>query len=549
MGEYLDVAFKNGTVVTMDAADTVAQAAGVKGREIAFVGSNADISARIGPGTRVINLSGRSLVPGFIDTHVHPIFSGLFGDDEEADIIYTGARNCKSIGDVLTLVRKAAAKRRPGEWISMMGYDQNSVAEKRHVTLAELDEAAPDNPVQCMRSCGHICIYNSRALAAIGVRSAADAAKYPQNEIVVEDGRLTGMVKEHTHFLLWSRVAYSEERQLRALLRSNDRLLSCGITSVHDPGEFGAISYRLMRDCCRDRRFKPRAYMMLHSVYGKAFSKADVDAFLQLGLQSGVGDEYFRFGSCKFMLDGGTSGPSCATRRPYSHAPDMPGILGWERDETADYIARINEAGCQCTAHAVGDLAVEFMVEGYEKAFRENPRPEARHRIEHCAITDKSLIERMARLNICPSCNPAFLTVNGSNYTRYYGERMRFFTALRDMIDAGLKVSIASDGPSGPVHPSALLDGCVNRVDRLTGEVLDRTQAVTLREALRLYTRNGAYCSYEESRKGSVERGKLADLVVLSEDVVTLPPERIPELQADLTMIDGIVEYEAAAHR
>ncbi|MDR2631459.1 MAG: amidohydrolase [Spirochaetaceae bacterium] len=539
-----DMVFKNGRVLTVDAEDRVVEAAGVKGNRIVFAGADTEAEAFIGPGTKVFDLSGRSLLPGFIDTHFHPILTGLFGDDPEAAIIFTGQRNCKSIEDILNLVRKAAARRQRGQWISMMGYDQNKVAEKRHVTREELDQAAPHNPVQCMRGCGHVSVYNSLALASIGVETAADAAKYPPNEIVLEGDRLTGIVKDHTHFLIWSRVDYSEEQQVRALERSNDLLLRNGITSIHDPGECGKTSYRIMSRYCRQRKFKSRTYMMLHSIYGKPFSQALVDHFLALGLESGIGDDYFRLGTCKFMLDGGTSGPSCATREPYSHDPKLPGILGWEREETAAYIAKINEALCQCSAHAVGDLAVEFMVEGYEKAFQRLPRPEARHRIEHCTLTDQDLIRRMAKMNICPSCNPGFITVNGSNYTRYYGKRMRYFTALRSMIDAGIRVSISSDAPSGPVEPAALLDGCVNRIDRLTGEAVDRNEAITLMEAVRLYTYNGAYGSYEEDRKGSIEVGKLADLTVLSEDLTSLPPERISELRVELTMIDGEIEFE-----
>jgi predicted amidohydrolase YtcJ len=391
---------------------------------------------------------------------------------------------------------------------------------------------------------GHVCVYNAKALAFIGVHSAADAAKFPLNEVVVANGELTGMVKDHTHFKIWSHVDYTQAQQAEALARSGKRLLENGITTIHDPGEFDGPSYKLLQRSCKDRTFKTRVYAMLHSVYGKENAKNNVGNFIGLGLESGLGDAFFKLGTCKFMLDGGTNGPSCATRAPYSHDPDMPGIIGWERAETAEYIAMINAAGCQCSAHAVGDLAIEFMVEGYEKAFETLPRPEARHRIEHCAITDPDLIDRMARMNICPSCNPSFLTISGSNFVKYYGERMDYFIALRSMIDAGIKVSISSDSPSAPFSPAAMLDGCVNRTDRTTGETVDQRQAITIEEALRLYTWNGAYSSYEEDEKGSIEVGKLADLVVLSEDILALPSEQIQDVRTDLTMIDGVIEYE-----
>ncbi len=541
---YVDIAFKNGRVITVNSDDKIEEAVGIKGNRIVFVGSNEDLEKITDSTTKIIDLGGRTLCPGFIDTHYHPILNGFFGNDEDAAIINTGYANCKSIKDILALIKKAAAKRPAGQWISMMGYDQNRIEEKRHITIEELDEAAPNHPVQCMRTCGHVCIYNSKALEAIGVKEAADVLKYAKDEIVVENGKLTGMVKDHTHFHLWSKVVYTEEQQIAAAMKSNRLLLENGVTSVHDAGECDAPSYKIMQRLCREGRFKPREYMMLHSIFGKPVSLEDNDHFLALGLESGIGDAHFKIGTCKFMIDGGTSGPSCATRQPYSHDPDMPGILGWEREETADYIKKLNDAGCQISSHAVGDLAVEFMVEGYEKAFLTNPRPEARHRIEHCTIVDQDLIDRIAKLNVCPSANPGFIAWNGRNYTKYYGERMKYFTALRSMIDAGVMVSIGSDAPSGPIGSMTILDACVNRCDRVTDEPVDQTQAISILDAIRLYTYNGAYSSYEEAAKGSLEVGKYADMIILSEDILSCPKEGIKDLKIDMTMIDGVIEFE-----
>lgn len=540
---YIDFAFINGTVITVNERDDIVEAVGVKGNRIVFVGNNQELLSLIDDKTKTIDLKGRSLIPGFIDCHYHPILNGFFGSTEAAAIIDTSFDNCPSIEDILNLVKKAVKTRSPGAWISMMGYDQNSVLEKRHITREELDDAAPNNPVQCMRTCGHICIYNSLALKEIGVETAEDVKKYPKNEIVVKNGQLTGMVKDHTHFLLWSKVDYTEEQQIGAALKSNDLLLENGITSVHDAGELDAPSYKIMQRLCKERRFKPREYMMLHSIFGKPFSLADNDHFMALGLETGLGDQYFRIGSSKFMIDGGSGGPSAATREPYSHKPDMPYILGWERQETAEYIKRINDAGCQATAHAVGDLAVEFMVEGYEKAFATNPRPELRHRIEHTAIVDEDLVKRMAKLNLSPNCNPGFIAWNGRNYEKFYGERMKYFMALRTMIDAGVNVCIGSDAPSGPIKSMEILDACVNRVDRVTDEAMDQTQCVEVLEALRLCTLNGAIASFEEDIKGSIELGKLADLVILSHDILAWPKENIRQVQVELTMVDGIIEY------
>lgn len=540
---YIDIAFIHGKVITVNANDDIVEAVGVKGDKIVYVGSSDELLSIASESTQIIDLKGRTLMPGFIDCHYHPILNGLFGDGQGAAIINIAYDQCRSIEEILLLIKKAAAIKEPGERISLMGYDQNIIKEHRHPTLDELDAAAPENPVQCMRACGHICIYNSKALAAIGVYTARDASFYPENEIVVENGKLTGMVKDHTHFLIWSKVCYTNEQQTEAAIKSNQLLLRNGITSVHDAGEFGPASYKIMQRLCRERKFKPRVYMMLHSVFGKSFSEEENQHFLSLGLETGLGDAYFRIGCSKFMIDGGSSGPSCATREPYSHDGEMLGILAWKRQETADYIKMLNDAGCQATAHAVGDLAVEYMVEGYEDAFSTNPRPELRHRIEHTAIVDEDLIARMKKLNIFPCCNPGFIAWNGSNYARYFGQRMKYFMALRSMIDAGVNVCLGSDAPSGPLSPLTIIDACVNRIDRTTNEPVDQTQCMSVMEAIRLYTINGAMASVEEDIKGSIEVGKLADMVVLSENILTFPKEKIIDIHVDLTMIGGIIEF------
>ncbi|NLY09140.1 MAG: amidohydrolase [Tissierellia bacterium] len=544
----LTLAFINGVVFCSnpDNLKETYEAVGINGKYIALLGSTEDILEKTDSDTEVIDLRGRLLTPGLIDSHFHPILAGLFGTDEDAAIINTNIKYVDSIAGILELANLAAKKRGPGQWISMMGYDQNSVKEKRHITLKELDQAAPDNPVQCMRTCGHICIYNSKALEHIGVYSAKDASKYPPGEIVVENGELTGMVKDHTHFKLWSYVEYSDEQQIQAALSSETKLLESGITSIHDPGETDKQAYHIMQKLCTERTFKPRSSMMLHSIFGKEQSKKDNEHWFNLGFITGLGNEYFRVGASKFMIDGGTSGPSSATRKPYSHDELMPGILGWNREEVADYIEKIHLADCQATAHAVGDLAIEFMVEGYEKAMAKHPEKSyLRHRVEHCTIVDEDLIERMARLDICPSTNPGFIFWNGSNYIKYYGERMKYFSALKSMMDAGIKVSIGSDSPSGPVESVIMLDSMVNRVDRNTGEKVDSYQCVSIEEALHAYTYNGAYSTFEEDIKGSLAIGKLADLAVFSENLLALPNEDIINVIVDFTVLDGKIVYSS----
>ncbi|HAK46151.1 MAG TPA: amidohydrolase, partial [Spirochaeta sp.] len=496
-----DIVFINGQVITVDEKDDIAEALAVKANKIVFVGSGAEINDLIDDKTEVIDLVGRTLMPGIIDSHFHPILGGLLGVELNAAMINTYFVNCKSLKEMFGVLKKAVALKKPGEWVSMMGYEPLLLPEQRHPTIEELDELAPDNPVHCMHGGGHICMYNTRALEYLGVFKPEDADKYPEDEVEVIDGRLTGMVRGHTHFKLWGMVDYTEEQQAKAAMKSHEAALAAGITSVHDAGECDKPSYHIMQKLCRRGKFRIRSYMMLHSIFGKPFSKEDNAHFMELGFMTGLGDEHFRMGSCKFMIDGGSGGPSCATREPYSHDPELPREKGWEREEVADYLREINDAECQATAHAIGDLAVEYMVEGYEKVFINNPRPDLRHRIEHSTLVDQDLIDRMAKMNICPSVNPGMLTTIGANYARFYGERMKYLIALRSMLDAGVKVSIGSDYPSGPIGIHTI-DGAVNRYNRSSELQLDQKQCVSVLEAVRCATLHGAYMSFEDAIKG-----------------------------------------------
>ena len=547
---YLDIAFKNGSVITVNAKDEIAQAVGVKGNKIVFVGTNEEIDQLIDEKTQVIDLKGRTLMPGINDSHYHPILNGMIGTDLDSAMVDTGFAQAKDIPSVLAILKAVTDTKAPGKWVSSMGFEATLLKEQRYPTLEELDAVAPNNPLQAITCNGHNAIYNSKALEYLKVYTAEDAKKYPEGEVVVADGKLTGEVRGHTHFWLWGQVEYTEPQQRKAAMKSQKQCLELGITSVGDMGECDAPSYHIMQKMCRDGDFKIRSYMALHSIFGKHYSLEDNEHWMKLGFVTGLGDEHFRVGPCKFMIDGGSGGPTCYTREPYSHDPSAPSERGWEREETWDYIKKVDDAECQCTAHAMGDGAIEFMVEGYEKAFEACEDKEAfkarRHRIEHCMLVDQDLIDRMAKMNICPSVNAGLQIRNGKNLARFYGpKREKFLGALKSMMEAGVVCSLHSDAPSGPVG-FEMIDGAVNRYDLRQGYQCDMSQAVTVLQAIRCCTYNAAYQSYEEKIKGSIEVGKLADLIICDRDILAIDTHELHNVKVDLTMIDGKVEYQRA---
>ena len=545
---YLDIAFKNGSVITVNAKDEIAQAVGVKGNKIVFVGTNEEIDQLIDEKTQVIDLKGRTLMPGINDSHYHPILNGMIGTDLDSAMVDTGFAQAKDIPSVLAILKAVTDTKAPGKWVSSMGFEATLLKEQRYPTLEELDAVAPNNPLQAITCNGHNAIYNSKALEYLKVYGPEDAKKYPEGEVVVADGKLTGEVRGHTHFWLWGQVEYTEPQQRKAAMKSQKQCLELGITSVGDMGECDAPSYHIMQKMCRDGDFKIRSYMALHSIFGKHYSLEDNEHWMKLGFVTGLGDEHFRVGPCKFMIDGGSGGPTCYTREPYSHDPNAPSERGWEREETWDYIKKVDDAECQCTAHAMGDGAIEFMVEGYEKAFEACEDKEAfkarRHRIEHCMLVDQDLIDRMAKMNICPSVNAGLQIRNGKNLARFYGpKREKFLGALKSMMEAGVVCSLHSDAPSGPVG-FEMIDGAVNRYDLRQGYQCDMSQAVTVLQAIRCCTYNAAYQSYEEKIKGSIEVGKLADLIICDRDILAMDTHELHNVKVDLTMIDGKVEYQ-----
>ena len=227
---FIDLAFKNGKVITVNPTDDIVEAVGIKGNKIVFVGSNEDLDAILAKQekeAKVYDLKGRTLMPGMIDSHIHPFLVGMLNPDPESPMISLFGDNAKCLADIKEWIRKALEVKKPGQWISMWGYEVPNLEENRDPTIEELDEWAPDNPVQCMEGSGHKSMFNHKALEVIDVYTAEDAKKYPEGDIEVKDGKLTGMVYGVTCFLLWSKVAYSADDMKKAALIANDQGRFC----------------------------------------------------------------------------------------------------------------------------------------------------------------------------------------------------------------------------------------------------------------------------------------------------------------------------------
>lgn len=534
---YADIVLKNGVVVTVDKDDSICQAVAVKGNKIVYVGDDTGAAKWIGKGTRVIDLKGRALLPGFIDAHMH---LGMRGQNA-AVIIDCNSNDVTSIKGIQEKIREAASKVPKGTWIKATGYEQSKLDEGRHPTRDELDEAAPDHPVQLTRCCLHMGVYNTLALEAGGITGPEMFA--PGEVVVDENGRMTGLLKERACTYMWDKVVYTKEEYMDSFKAANDLLLSFGVTSMHDGSFYGEDTIGLYQEACRQGIIKVRMYILLYHAYGKEKTIEWVNKFISTGIHGGLGDEHFRLGHVKILIDGSTSGPSCSTKEPYSHDPDLKGIQLYTQEEADDILIKAHNAGFNVTAHAVGDAAVDVILTSIERAMAQNPRP-CRHRIDHCGIVNEELLDRIEKAGIVTIPNPGFFNENAEIYVKYYGDRVNYMFPLKSYLDRGITAALGSDAPVIEADPMIGIYGALTRADKVSGVVAGECQRIGIMDAIRMYTYNGAYASLEEDIKGSIEPGKLADLVILSENILETPVERIKSVKADMTILDGEIVYE-----
>jgi len=314
---HADIVFINGTVVTVNDENEICQAAAVKGNKIVYTGDNEGVKMWIGEDTEVIDLESRALLPGFIDAHAH---IGMRGQNA-AVIIDCGPEAAPSIDIIKDKIREAAKKAPAGTWIKATGYDQTKLEEGRHPTRDELDEAAPDHPVQLTRCCLHMGVYNTKALEAGEITGPEMFA--PGEVVTDENGRLTGLLKESACTYMWDKVVYTKEEYMESFKAGNDLFLSFGITSIHDASFYGEKTIALYQQACEEGIIKLRMYPLIYHALGRKSTTEWVDNIIATGIKGPIGNEKFRMGHVKILIDGSTSGPSCAMKEPYCHDPEL----------------------------------------------------------------------------------------------------------------------------------------------------------------------------------------------------------------------------------
>ncbi|KON29413.1 hypothetical protein AC482_06555 [miscellaneous Crenarchaeota group-15 archaeon DG-45] len=531
-----DLVLSNGKIVTVDEGESIAEAVAVKFGRILAVGSNDEIERLVGDGTEVIDLGGRTVIPGLIDSHCHMASSGklrmLTVDlSEEAGV--------KSIADIQARIAERARATPRGQWIIGMQEDDAKLAEKRHPTRWELDEATRDHPVFISTVGGHFYMVNSRALEMAGVTKETPDPVGGKFDRDPETGELTGGLHEKATDVVMPEGPFRVETTREIAAEGARRMLmdcaAAGLTMVYDMAMDGA-EIRALLD------LKNRGELPI-----RVRIDVPIELFPEMnkvGIYRGMGDNWARICGLKFFFDGAISARTAAVSEPYLNQPDFYGVWATTREIATRTIMEAYEAGYRISAHANGDSAIEMFLDIMEEAQARYPREDPRNRDIHCTVVNPELVARIRELGILPTIFGPYPYYHGDKLIPAFGEkRLEWMFAARSFLDAGVKVAAHSDHHAGPYPPLMGIHAHVNRVTK-AGRPIGRSQRVSVMEALRLYTINAAYHSFDEDALGSIEPGKLADFVVLGEDILTVPPETIIDIPVDMTIVGGEVVHK-----
>ncbi|MHA1551782.1 MAG: amidohydrolase [Candidatus Heimdallarchaeaceae archaeon] len=529
---YADLILKNGKIITIDKNETIFKAVAVKFGKIVAVGSNTEIEGFVGEQTEIIDLSGKTVIPGIIDSHGHFMREGsnrlMYTDlSEEAGI--------KSIADIQRVLKEKAANTLIGEWVFGYQEDDSKLAEKRHPTRWELDEISIEHPIMITTVGGHFEIANSYAFEQAGVTKDTHdpvGGKFDRND----KGELTGGIHEEAYAVLRPE-GYPEPTRDQAYFGAKSILeeaASVGLTCVYDL--VARSSIRAAIDLKNANKLPIRVRMDITIDL--------LDELNKLGIYRGIGDDWLRICGLKFFFDGAISARTAAVTEPYLDKPDFYGVMATTPELAANILKKAYEKDYRISAHANGDKAIEIYLDIIEELQKKYPRKDSRNRIIHCTVINQDLVDKIKELEMLPTIFGPYPYYHGDKLIPSFGEkRLENMFAAKLFLDNEVIVSAHSDHPCAPFRPLMAIHSLVNRKTKL-GRDIGKSQKISVVEALKLYTINAAYHSFDENSLGSIEVGKLADFVVLGEDILSIPHENIIDIPIIMTIIEGRIVYQ-----
>ncbi|MGH9862912.1 MAG: amidohydrolase [Candidatus Acidiferrales bacterium] len=530
-----DLVVRNANIVTMDGAQRIAQALAVRDGKVVAVGSNEEVAACAGQNTETLDLGGKTVLPGLIDVHTHALDWGKNIVRNELDLTYP---NVQSVADVVRLVRERAAARGAGAWVTGVGWSDSRLAERRYLTRHDLDAASPQNPVYLLHVSGHLAVANSAALERAGVTRETPT---PEGGVIEHDaaGEPTGILKDNAMALVWRLLPGDPpDLAVRAAKLVSEEALKVGLTTIHDislsPADMSAY-----QEARRSGGLRLRVQMS-----PVVSTVAEAEQLAAQGLHTGFGDDSLKLGAVKMFADGGMAARTVAIYPPAVEGePENFGLLIWKTEDMQKAHRLLAAAGWQLTTHAIGDRAIDQVLDSYTATMKALALTAPRFRIVHCGISTPAIQKRLRELNVLVDGDPPFAYWIGSWFLRYGPERVRWSYPGKSYVENGIIAGGGSDVPVTPISPWWGIWAGVVRREINTGEILAPEERLTVPEVLTLYTRNGATIGWEEDRKGSLEPGKLADFIVVDRDVLAIPPDELKNVQVLMTFVDGALVY------
>ena len=511
-----DFILRNTRVITVDSRQPVAEMVAIKGDKILLVAGKESLESVRGARTKVIDCQGKTLVPGFNDAHCH-IFSFL----RKLLSIDLSPSSVSSIADIKAAVGRQVQRTPPDQWITATDYNDFYLAEKRHPTRWDIDEVAPHHPVVLSHRSLHACVLNSQALSRAGI--TRETAEPPGGFIDrdLETGEPTGLLLEMLGQVREKVMPpISETELIQGITLANRHYLSQGITSLQDATVVNDFRRWQIYHRFKDMgKLKSRLYMMP--------GMAVLSSFQEAGLTSGSGDSQLRLGAAKIV-------PS-----------EIGGHLYPPQPELNRQVLDACRAGFQVAIHAIRESTVEAAIIALEHVQSQLPPADWRYRIEHCAECPPHLLERLCKGRVVVVTQPPFLYYSGERYlVTVPANQLQWLYRIKSFLDGGLVVAASSDSPIVPDNPLVGIYAAVTRQAE-AGQQLLPEEGISAGQALAMYTINAAYASFEEGIKGSITRGKLADMVLLSDDPTQTPPEEIKDIKIEMTIVGGEVVWEA----
>jgi predicted amidohydrolase YtcJ len=540
--ETADLVLHNGHIVTMESSNPAVQAIAVKSGRIVALGADEIIRKWVGAQTRRIDLGGKTVIPGMIDAHTH--FLSIGSRSMQVDASGTSQE------EILRRVAVRAAQLKPGEWIQGRGWDQNNWQVKAFPGKAELDAVAPQNPVCLSRVDGHAAWVNSKALEIAGIhKGTAD----PAGGQIIRNGHgePLGTLVDNA-FRMVSRYIppMTREQKKEAARLSVKECLASGLTGVHEAGGIRE-DIEIYEEMMKAGEFDLRIYEFVRWPTDEQklpHTYEALDYYLGKGPQIGLYDNRLTIRGIKMSLDGALGSRGAAFLAPYIDDPGNRGVLRLTEGEIYQTILRGLKAGFQTAVHAIGDRANRVVLDAMERALKETGAADARLRVEHAQVLDPLDLPRFARLGVVPSMQPTHCTTDMHWIAERVGEqRTRYAYAWRSLLDTGVRIPGGSDAPVESVAPLPGIYAAVSRQDRQGWPEggWHPEQGVSREQALRMFTIDAAYAAFEEEIKGSLAEGKLADMVVLSKDILTIPPREILRTSVEMTILGGKIVYQS----